>query len=178
METVTNTPTHWVRRGGGLISGVPTISSMGAKWWFCKKVLLTLLMFIWACGIHLYCRYWMIRAHLLLTCFAQRKRSQVNYLALIGGALNPLTKTNKPKSDCDCPELLPLSLKPRSACDSALDNPNGKVHPISRSTIRKVLGTRLSESHKIQNECAFHNINLCRQAPYIKAPSNIYSNGK
>ena len=42
------------------------------------------------------------------------------------------------------------------------------VHPISKSVTRKVLGTKLSESHKTQNECLYHNVNCCKQASYNK----------
>ena len=84
------------------------------------------------------------------------------------GCFEPPDKINTPKKDHDCPELMPLSLVPRKPCETALDNPTQKVHPISKSTVRKVLGTRLSESHKTLNECAFHNVNLCKQAAFIK----------
>ena len=77
-------------------------------------------------------------------------------------------KTQTPKSNHDCPELLPLPYNHRKVDRSALENPCGKVHPNSGKIPRKVLGTKLSESHKKHNECSFHNINLCLQADHIK----------
>ena len=77
-------------------------------------------------------------------------------------------KTKTPKSNHDCPELLPLPYNHRNVDRSALENPLGKVHPISGKIPRKVLGTKLSESHKKHNECSFHNINLCLQSAHIK----------
>ena len=89
------------------------------------------------------------------------------------GCFEPPHDTNPPKCDHDCPELLPLSINPRKSCESALDDPKSKVHPISKTITRKVLGTKLSNSHKSQNECLYHNIRNCKQSPHIKGPSNL-----
>ena len=80
-------------------------------------------------------------------------------------------KTRKPKTDFDCPELLPLSLNPRKACKIAVNNPDSKVHPLSKSVNRKVLGTKHSQSHKTQNECGFHSVLNCKQSSFIKTMS-------
>ena len=87
------------------------------------------------------------------------------------GCFEPPHKTNKPKSDLDCPEIMPLSYNPQKVNMNALRNPSENVHPISGKVFRKVLGTKLSENHKKQNECSFHNINLCKQAGHIKTMS-------
>ena len=75
---------------------------------------------------------------------------------------------NKPSSDHDCPELMPLSYKPRNVDMNLLNNSDPKIHPVVGKIDRKVLGTKLSESHKTKNECLFHNIKHCKQGCYIK----------
>ena len=87
------------------------------------------------------------------------------------GCFEPPHKTNLPKSNHDCPELLPLSHNPRKVNLEALNNPSESVHPTSGTVLRKVLGTKLSDSHRKNNECGFHNINLCLQAAHIKTMS-------
>ena len=87
------------------------------------------------------------------------------------GCFEPPHPKRRPKSCHDCPDILPQSVFPRKFDKTLLDNPDEKVHPISKVITRKVLGTKLSESHKTQNECLFHNINLCDQASCIKTMS-------
>ena len=89
------------------------------------------------------------------------------------GCFEPPHETNLPKSDHDCPDILPLSINPRQVCENSLNNPSSKVHPISKTITRLVLGTKMSESHKTQNECLFRNVNNCSQSTQIKGPSNI-----
>ena len=89
------------------------------------------------------------------------------------GCFEPPHPSNPPKSDHDCPELLPAAFNPRKVNFNAIDNPKLQVHPISGSIPRKVLGTKLSDSHKTQNECLFHDVNNCRQAAFIKGQSNF-----
>merc|ERR1719318_335400 len=87
------------------------------------------------------------------------------------GCFEPPHKTQPPRTDHDCPELLPLSMNPRIPCMNAIDNPKSRVHPISQTIRRKVLGTKISESHKNQNECLFHNVRNCLQSSQIKTMS-------
>jgi len=87
------------------------------------------------------------------------------------GCFEPPHKTQPPRTDHDCPELLPLSMNPRIPCMNAIDNPKSRVHPISQTIRRKVLGTKISESHKNQNECLFHNVRNCLQSSQIKKMS-------
>jgi hypothetical protein len=89
------------------------------------------------------------------------------------GCFEPPHESKKPRSDHDCPEILPLALNPREACENAFNNPETKVHPISRTLTRLVLGTKLTENHRTRNECLYHNVNNCIQSTQIKVPSNI-----
>ena len=84
------------------------------------------------------------------------------------GCFEPPHKEKKPRTDHDCPELLPLSMFPRDMSSEALSNPQSMVHPISRTIIRKVLGTKLSDGHKSRNECLYHSTGNCKQASFIK----------
>ena len=93
------------------------------------------------------------------------------------GCFEPPHKVNLPRTNIDCPEILPLSIYPRKPCPIALSDPTSKVHPISKNVLRKVLGTRLSESHKSRNQCLYHNIGNCKQAAQVKViqlTSNIF----
>ena len=80
-------------------------------------------------------------------------------------------KKNKPRTDFDCPELLPLAMNPRKPCEIALNNSESNVHPMSKTITRKVLGTKHSQSHKTQNECGFHSVLNCKQSALIKTMS-------
>lgn len=79
----------------------------------------------------------------------------------------------KPSNKHDCPEIMPLSYNPRKVDLSTINGLSIKVHPVAGKIDRKVLGTRLSESHKKRNECLFHHIDLCNQGCYIKESSNL-----
>ena len=89
------------------------------------------------------------------------------------GCFEPPDEVNAPQTDHDFPHILPLSLNPRRICIESLNNPVSKIHPITKTMRRLVLGTKLSESHKKQNECLFHNVNNCLQSTQIKGESNI-----
>ena len=87
------------------------------------------------------------------------------------GCFEPPHDKNPPKTDIDCPDILPLSIYPRKPYQFALDNPKLWIHPVSKTRTRKVLGTKLSESHKTQNECLYHNVGNCIQSSQIKTMS-------
>ena len=87
------------------------------------------------------------------------------------GCFEPPHPSNPPRTDHSCPDILPLAIYPRTPCLHALDNPSLKIHPMSQTVERKVLGTRLSESHKSRNECLYHNIGNCIQASHLKTMS-------
>ena len=61
------------------------------------------------------------------------------------GCFEPPHHSNPPKSEHNCPEILPSSYNYRNVNLDALDNPNSKVHPISGVIPRKILGTKLSD---------------------------------
>ena len=90
------------------------------------------------------------------------------------GCFEPPHKYNKPNSNHDCPEIMPLSYNPKKVDLNSLNETNIRVHPVAGHIDRKILGTRLSESHKTRNECLFHNPDLCKQGCYIKEPSNLF----
>ena len=80
-------------------------------------------------------------------------------------------KTKKPETSHDCPDILPLAMYPRKINESLLSLPNNKCHPVTGKVTRLVLGTKLSNSHKTNNECLYHDIKNCRQASCIKTMS-------
>ena len=84
------------------------------------------------------------------------------------GCFEPPHSTDPPRKDHDCPEILPLSINPRKPIAGVLKTPNSKQHPLSGTILRKVLGTRISESHKSRNQCLYHSVGNCQQAPHIK----------
>ena len=84
------------------------------------------------------------------------------------GCFEPPHETNLPSSDYDCPELMPLSYLPRKVDMDSLNDSDIRIHPVAGKVDRKVLGTKLSESHKTRNECLFHSVNHCKQVSYIK----------
>ena len=80
-------------------------------------------------------------------------------------------KTQKPSRNHDCPDILPLSVNPRKVDENLLNLTDNKVHPVTGKVTRLVLGTKLSNSHKTNNECLFHDINNCKQASSVKTMS-------
>ena len=90
------------------------------------------------------------------------------------GCFEPPHSTDPPKTDHDCPELLPVSIYPRKPNIEVLNNPDSKLHPFSQTASRKVLGTRLSDSHKSRNQCLYHSVGNCMQGSHIKV-SLVYS---
>ena len=105
--------------------------------------------------------------------FCSEEKFAETFFGANRGCFEAPHETDAPNSEHDCPQLLPLSLNPRQVCEESLNNPTSNVHPISKTIPRFVLGTKMSESHKTQNQCLYHNVNNCIQSPQIKELSNI-----
>ena len=90
-----------------------------------------------------------------------------------GGCFEKPSDTQKPRTDIDCPDILPLALVENPEVDrSRMRNPSQIIHPDIKGTKRYLMGTKLQmrdsgTSHK-KATCSFHNVNNSKQGPLIK----------
>ena len=90
-----------------------------------------------------------------------------------GGCFEKPSNAQKPRTDIDCPDILPLAQVENPTVDrSAMKNPSTLMHPDVKGTRRYLMGTKLQmresgTSHK-KATCSFHNVNNSKQGPLIK----------
>ena len=80
-----------------------------------------------------------------------------------------------PRTDIDCPAILPSAYNEQEVDSQAMTNPSPFVHPDTKDHRRFIMGTKMQmrgkgKSHK-RPQCAFHDLDNCIQGKYVKSMS-------